>query len=73
MLERALDLGFKHDHNDKQGKTPYDYALEQQSGVMKKVFEEKVLGKKADKAEEKMDIDQMIGGVNDAAKDKIKQ
>jgi hypothetical protein len=48
MLDRALDLGFKHDHKDKQGKTPYDYALEQQSGVMKKVFEEKVLGKKAD-------------------------
>lgn len=40
MLKQAIELGFKHDLKDIMGRTPYDYAQLQRSGILRKVFEE---------------------------------
>jgi ankyrin repeat protein len=40
MLKRAIDEGFAAKSRDNDGLTPYDYALKQESGVLRKVFEE---------------------------------
>ena len=45
MLTRAIEVGFKTDHKDRLGKTPYDYACEQQSGVLKKIYDDIVFKK----------------------------
>lgn len=39
LLTKAIEVGFKHDIKDNRGMTPYDYACQQNSGVMKEVFD----------------------------------
>lgn len=35
MLKKAIEVGFRHDIKDIYNRTPYDYALQQKSGIMK--------------------------------------
>ncbi|CDW79015.1 nad(+) adp-ribosyltransferase-3 [Stylonychia lemnae] len=70
ILQKALEIGFKHNIRDKQGMTPYQQACLQKSGVLIQVFKENNLAdedlademiidtnRRNDDAEEQMNID----------------
>jgi len=65
LLRKALEKGFEWNVKDKKGKTPYEYAKEQKSGVLRAVFEE--FGAKKEVEEEKkgedeeMKLEDMVG------------
>lgn len=39
LLKKVIKNGFKWDLKDAEGKTPYDYALLQKSGIMRAAFD----------------------------------
>lgn len=64
MLKKAVEVGFKHDIPDREGRTPYYYACQQKSGLMKAAFIElNIAGEEPNAA---MEIDYLIGGMGQA-------
>ena len=60
LLRRAIDDGFSATCRDNQGLAPYDYALKQESGVLKRVFEEKLKPEDLKVRDEIMDVDDVV-------------
>ena len=74
LLKAMLETGFQSDLKDKANKTPYDYACTQESGVLKRMFEEKELCNGAveeEKKEDDMNLDDMLPKGAEKQKKKI--
>jgi hypothetical protein len=62
LLRQALAAGFDACIRDKKGRTPYEYACDQMSGVMKRVLEEVVGVEKLKSAivDQPMELDMIL-------------